>query len=345
MYKVIGGEFSIDKNLLNKTKDFNENAIFSSGRSALFHILYNERPTGGTILVPNYLCESVTRTIIEAGWKYKWYNIDENFKIDLDEIIEYKDIDAILFINYFGLCKLDNIITEIREAKHNIILIEDDVQAFFDYKNSNADYAFTSLRKWFPCPDGAFINTNKELKSIDVSESKWNQYKFAGNILKNYNNIDDSIYLELLAKGESLLDEEYLSICSEISQIIYANIDFNLVADKRKQNAKFLHCRLKELGIKHLYNKDSVPLFIPVLIKNRELLRKEFFKNNIYAPIHWPHVNSDLNGNNDLYSIELSLICDQRYSIEDMSRQIEILRKFFRGEERTVGEFNSRGME
>ena len=38
-----------------------------------------------------------------------------------------------------------------------IVVIEDDVQAYFECMNSKADYSFTSLRKWFPSPDGAFV--------------------------------------------------------------------------------------------------------------------------------------------------------------------------------------------
>ena len=53
------------------------------------------------------------------------------------------------------------------------------------------------------------------------------------------------------------------------------------------------------------------------------------FNNNIFTPIHWPFESEALNGSvkNQLYENELSLICDQRYTIDDMKRQIEVLRK------------------
>ena len=51
------------------------------------------------------------------------------------------------------------------------------------------------------------------------------------------------------------------------------------------------------------------------------------FKNNIFTPVHWPYESENLNGfiENQLYETELSLICDQRYSLNDMNRQIEVL--------------------
>lgn len=53
------------------------------------------------------------------------------------------------------------------------------------------------------------------------------------------------------------------------------------------------------------------------------------FSNNIFTPVHWPYESNKLNGTikNPLYETEISLICDQRYSLEDMKRQIEVLEK------------------
>ncbi len=46
------------------------------------------------------------------------------------------------------------------------------------------------------------------------------------------------------------------------------------------------------------------------------------FNENIFVPIHWPVEDVDMQGNNNLYKMELSLICDQRYEKEDMERII-----------------------
>ena len=54
------------------------------------------------------------------------------------------------------------------------------------------------------------------------------------------------------------------------------------------------------------------------------------FNNNIFTPVHWPYVSKELNGyiKNTIYETELSLICDQRYTIDDMNIQIEVLRNY-----------------
>ena len=69
------------------------------------------------------------------------------------------------------------------------------------------------------------------------------------------------------------------------------------------------------------------PLFVPVIIKNgkRDVIRKKLVDNEIYCPVHWPH--PDANCESNLYEMELSLVCDQRYGREDMQRIVDVLNK------------------
>ena len=289
------------------------------------------RQTGG-VLLPNYLCESITNTVRDSGWEYTFYNINENLHIDFESIRNTKNYDVIILINYFGMVILNDDINRIREIMPEIIIIEDDVQAFFELNASIADYSFTSLRKWFPCPDGAEIKTTKTLnRKVELKDNNWAQYKLAGNVLKNYSDyIDDGIALALLNKGEELLDEEYLSTCSDATNIIFTSLKLNEIANKRKRNAKILHEELLELKISHLYSESSVPLFIPIFVERRDELRKLYFSNGIFTPKHWPRISDEINGTNSLYDTELSLICDQRYGTENMLKQISVLKHFLK---------------
>ena len=72
-------------------------------------------------------------------------------------------------------------------------------------------------------------------------------------------------------------------------------------------------------------NDIDCPLFVPIIIKNgkRDYYRKKLIENKIYCPIHWPQPNEKCESN--LYELELSLICDQRYTENDMKKIISIL--------------------
>ena len=86
MHRIIGGEFAINSRLLSK----NEKSIelqYSSGRSVLYSILMHIKGENKKILLPAYLCDSITRTVIEAGWKYELYQIDKFLYPIIDEFL------------------------------------------------------------------------------------------------------------------------------------------------------------------------------------------------------------------------------------------------------------------
>ena len=79
-----------------------------------------------------------------------------------------------------------------------------------------------------------------------------------------------------------------------------------------------------------MYDANKVPFFVPIFINDRNKLRSAMFQNKIFTPVHWPYESNRLNGNkkNKIYDIELSLICDQRYGIDDMKRMIDIIEEW-----------------
>lgn len=337
MSQIMGGEFAISDELLVEGRKPCENIMLSSGRGALVAILQEiEEKIGkkGRIFLPNYLCESITNVVRDIAWKYEFYHVNSRMEIELDRVgSQINGFDVILLINYFGLTPLKETIEQIRERASDIVIVEDDVQAFYELHNTRADYSFTSLRKWFPCPDGAIIHANLPLRcEEEIKENQWGKYKFAGNILKNYvRHFDEHIALGLLEQGEQMLDADYCSSCSEVSKIIFSNLELKKIADKRRKNAQLLHNELEKMKIAHGYCEDAVPLFVPIFIKNRDELRQLFFSKEIFVPKHWPVISEEINGNNSLYDTELSLLCDQRYGASDMMRQIEVLREFVEG--------------
>ena len=73
--------------------------------------------------------------------------------------------------------------------------------------------------------------------------------------------------------------------------------------------------------------EEDCPLFVPLLLdeKNRFAIRDVLIKNDIYCPIHWPIDGRYPYENTSYHRRELSLICDQRYGIREMGRQISVL--------------------
>ena len=132
--------------------------------------------------------------------------------------------------------------------------------------------------------------------------------------------MDESVFLHLLEKGEKMMDEEYLYKASSTGISLLSKIDLEEVKDRRKKNGKVLSEGLSKMGIPHIYNEEKTPLFVPIFVSDRKKLRSHLFSKNIFAPIHWPVEDLKAQGENELYTTELSLIVDQRYDESDMER-------------------------
>lgn len=334
---MIGGEFPIAvTDILNadvrhsKTPDV---YTYSSGRAALYQILKYLRKEKGTtrILLPDYLCSSVLVPVKALQLEYVFYPIDESLKLIKNSFNDtYKNGDAILIINYFGLQNLSDEIVFIKSIDENAIIIEDNVQAYYEFKKDlgDVDFKFTSLRKTFALPDGGLVKTKHQLPRVETPNT-FGQYKAAAALLKSMRegNFNDQIYLELFEKGEDLIDSEQECGMSNIAEKLYGVVDEERVKVRRLNNARFLIEELAKKGMKPLLplTDDHVPLFIPILLNNRDAVRKAMLKKEIFCPIHWPLEGMNIQRGKVMAETELSLIIDQRYGRKDMEKVLNVL--------------------
>lgn len=329
---MIGGEFQIAvTDILNAENRHSGNPgvyAYSSGRAALCQILKYLKQEKGVIsvLLPDYLCSSILVPVQKLGLEYSFYPIDEQLELEEKRLSElYKKDAAVLLINYFGLQDLSAQVKAIRSIDENAIIIEDDVQAYFEFKKplGDVDFKFTSLRKTFAVPDGGLVKTKYNLSKVK-RPNMFGQYKAAAALLKSMRegNFNDIIYLEMFEKGESLIDDELESGMSLIAKKLFSCVDEERVKIRRLNNAHYLLEKLKKYGIKPVLplKDDYVPLFIPITLNNRDGVRKRMFQNEIFCPIHWPLDGLNLKRGKEMAETELSLIIDQRYGRSDMDK-------------------------
>lgn len=332
---VIGGEFEISPELLKKTDSqanyFGAEYLFSSGRTSLFYILMNE--SADKVYVPDYVCPCVDEIVKDTGKNIIKYHIKQNL---IPEIPETDEKLIFLLVNHFALCDVDSTVDEIKLKMPNAVIVLDDVQALWDLKNEHkVDYAFSSFRKWLPVPDGSPVKTLKKLNIPDLVSNYFVVNKVIGSLLKyyrDYEEIDDDNYLSFFENGENEIDKSWNCKCSSISKNILNNIDYEYVTKRRKENFLYLYenipTELFEVGTSVEYNllkkESSVPMFFPLFIDNKQELRKELMKNNIFCPVHWSIENSKL------AERELSLVIDQRYNLNDMNRIVNVIKELYK---------------
>jgi len=197
-----------------------------------------------------------------------------------------------------------------------------------------ADYAFTSLRKALPVPDGALVTPPFAMILDDQPASAFALAKLAGGLAKDarrFEPAEDSSFLALLRQGEELLDGDgaYRAAMSWMSASLLEGIDRDAVAARRRRNFVDLAARIEPLGLRPIVPlaEGSVPLFLPVRLAGRDAVRQELAGEGIFCPAHWPAPAGALGVASAarLYESELSLVIDQRYDAADMERIAAVL--------------------
>ena len=83
--------------------------FFNNGRSALIWFLLQQNTPchKNSILVPDFICNSITDPLIAHGFDVFYFKVKKNLQSDLDSIIRNLNlVDSIKFILLFNINKL-----------------------------------------------------------------------------------------------------------------------------------------------------------------------------------------------------------------------------------------------
>lgn len=342
----IGSEFSYTRitrgmgiQLLQNITDY---TFTFSGRTAIETVLFNE-PQLKNVMLPSYCCDSMIDPFRRKDISIKFYDVSYKKCLKMN-ISELEDVDAIVICNYFGytvnMPELDLYISK------GGIVIEDITHSFYSNikHHFNSGYLVASIRKWEGVICGGYCaSIGKKLKYkpqlsppdsfVDIKkEAMMKKQEYL--VTYDYNLKD--YFLSCYSKANTWLANNYTGLTiDEYSLNLINTVNYNEHRSIRRKNAKYLHKYIKKNKyINFLFNEEALdcPLFVPVVVdkKYRNSLRNYLAKNGIYCPIHWPVPNMDCESN--LYSIELSIVCDHRYDVEHMKYIANTINLFFEGE-------------
>ncbi len=328
--KEIGSEFWVKHPNVNC--NFRNNEIhLLSGRTALNYILEDIKKSRiiKKAMLPAYCCKSMIKPFLELGIEVQFYSI----KIGSIDYCYSNDVDVVLLVDFFGYVNFQNVEIAKKERLKGKIIIYD-----FTHKIDKnialeefVDYSFCSYRKWLYCNDaiaikhsGKFVNDSQLLfnkRYVEIRED-------ASNLKNEYMSGLSENKVDFLTKynlAETVLENDYRNYVG-----IPCKIDVLDIVSKRRENAKYIIDKLNHCKNIRLWKYDiddcDCPMFVPIFLEKhlRDRLRLVLIENNIYCPIHWPKPecveNSDW-----LYDEELSLICDQRYSINDLEHMLNLV--------------------
>lgn len=332
---MIGGEFEIDLSIQREFVPQPDTYYYASGRTALYQILRSLGPQHTKVWMPNWLCHTMVEAAERAKSEVVFYELNSVSKATLEALDKsgFRDGEAVLMVNYFGLQDLTSIAKTIKEQYPKSIVIEDDVQAYWcfsEQENPYADYRFTSMRKAFAIPDGGLVKTSRPMPDV-IGHNTFAPLKVKAGVMKQHrgqDGIKDEDYLALFRQGDGLISENYESSMSDDSKRLFAGTDFEQAKRQRQANTKVILEGLKSLGIKTLIevSADAVPLFIPIYLENRDEVRRRMFQHEVFCPVHWPLEWMDVKRGKEMAEHELSLIVDQRYGKKEMNLILSLVR-------------------
>jgi 6-pyruvoyl-tetrahydropterin synthase len=303
---------------------YHENAIaLTNGRACLSYIVKQEKIK--KVYLPYYSCYALYEPFIKNNVEIEYYSINEKF-----EPVEFpllNESEFFVYINYFGLKQ--NLISNLIE-KYGESLIIDDTQDFYQKGYKGKAYSFSSARKYFGVPDGAFLYLPNNKKKEPILEN-FNNISFDHLVMRLEGDQEKAYHA--FTEYEKTLGCDILGI-SKSSKVILSNLDYKLLAEKRNENTVFLCNALKEFNL--ISNKSSdikSPLYFPFLPKNK-LSKKSFYDHKIFVPTLWPDILERENINNFQYEKKLALNMiplpiDHRYGIEEMTRVVELIKSFY----------------
>lgn len=313
--KELGGYFELE--LPKGSSYYNELIKLNSGRNALKYILTAKMPT--KVYIPSYICDTLVEPLETLLIKYEFYNIDKNFEIVQN--IQLQDNEMIFYVNYFALkSKYIGYLSE----KYVEGLIVDNSQAFFEKYLSNVDTIY-SPRKFFGVSDGGYLSTNVFLnKVLEQDESYSTSIHLLGRVDKNASSFYDDYQ-----KSEQRLVNQPIKYMSKLTQAILSSVDCKKVINKRKNNFKYLQKQLSDRNLLSIENNlDFVPFVYPLMIDD-DSLKEKLNENKIYVAKYWDEALK----RNELSNIEkefinqiLPLPIDQRYTLDDMARIVEVIK-------------------
>lgn len=320
------------------------NAMFALGRLVINAIHINNKKKGGAknLFVPDYFCADVL-----AYWRLQGFTIiryPDNPTLSCPQW-DGQDVEAgdmVLAVNYFGI-RNGNFWNAWQQAHEGVILIEDHSHDPLSTwaLNSNADYAFASLRKTMPVPDGAILwSPRKRALPSEFSENNWNasSLKLAAMILKKeyLQGADERLkdcYRSFEIEGEKIYSELKEIGISPWSRFLLEKGCPASWRKMREENVKLFFLLIRGqsslLPLFTSWPEGHCPLNAILLFPSealREMIRERCLKNNIYVSVHWPQDRDASPEAHDIARRILTIPVDFRYGPEDIERIVAIIK-------------------
>ena len=333
-----GSSFEIVKSEGDGTNlDDRPNVLYlRTAREALFYICQCEKRR--IVFLPSLCCVSMIQPFIQAGMDVRYYKVLSDLRIDISDLHNKLEENAIVLVmHYYGIRAYSKQeISNIKNTKKNVIIIQDCTQHVFTYSlfDDVADYWIGSIRKWVSIADGAFLASRKhnlynlqEVFNEDDGfvEKTFTAMKLKYTYLQNCDLNIKEIYRKKFAECMAQLKENItIHTMSDLSRKMFTDyVDCQNLRQQRAKNYLVLYTSLKSVFpqvVRYSIIQES-PLCFNIVIKDRDDIQNKLASLCIYCQVLWPITKEAKNTcefSKWFSEHMLAIPCDQRYKEEDM---------------------------
>ena len=307
---------------------------FLSGRSALQSIVKDLKQCR-SVALPSWCCDSMIKRFVNAGIEIRFYPVYWQNGL-VQEVCQSSEV--LFLMDYFGYTLPQPDLTGYKGR-----VIRDVTHSLFSHSCPDADYCFGSLRKWCGVWTGGYAWTRdghtlaiEQGDDCGYAALRKRAMQLKGEYINKVTNstTEKKEYLSLFAAAEDVLESVGSAAAAERDVSAAHKLDVDRIRFSRRRNAEILRAEFTDwLVFPDLADTDC-PMFVPIIVPDgrRDELRRYLIQHDIYCPIHWPVSEYHrLNPQEQmLYNGELSLVCDQRYSEDDMYRMAETIKSFWK---------------
>ncbi|WP_196303993.1 DegT/DnrJ/EryC1/StrS family aminotransferase [Chromobacterium violaceum] len=288
-----------------------------------------------TVWLPHYVCHSVVQAVRQAGHSLAYYGHRPSEQVFSPPPTPQSG-DFVVLVHYFGLRNAAALDWQAAQTTRDFAILEDCVQSPYTAGVGRlADFAISSLRKWWPTPDGATLASTHDLDGLDLaaSDEAFISQRMAAKQLRAHG-IGEERYLQWIDESESRLDDVVPRQASWLSASLLGTVDIDAAMAARRENWFALEEGLAGIGgVAPLFSDlaiDEIPLAYPIVVSTtyRQKLRVALRDRRVFCPVHWI-LESDAPEEDALLSASiLSIPLDQRYVPADMRKVACMIGKF-----------------
>jgi hypothetical protein len=336
----LGGEYHLPVDPPGPYHRWPEGAIwFALGRHAV--VALARRIRAQRLWLPDYFCHEVADGWAEVA-DVALYEDDPRWEEPRWETLTPGPRDAVIAVNYFGVRTGDPWFAWRRE--HECVLVEDHAHdPASEWANaSEADYAFSSLRKTLPVPDGAILWSPRGLPMPDqpAGGADGSELKLAAMLVKGeyLAGGDDELkdrFRRLQLEGEQRLAEsEVAGAAPATREALVRGVPLPWRARRSENTARLLSALHGWKAAEPLFSTwpaDAAPLGAVLVFAesaDRDRAREALRENGVYCPVHWSDAEQSGSGRvRDLARRILTVPTDWRYNASDMARVASLIRE------------------